>query len=601
MKNKKIYFLILFSFLNINCKVPEMISEPAKFYFGNFTTYFNIYYNANKFYEEGKKEIVKKENDELKNNLQNQIFELPVLKEIPQASNQKLMDAIAKSSKILSLHANSNVADDAVLLIGKCYYLMNDYLKAEKKFHELLQNSKETEIIEEAKLFLVKTYRKQKLFDKEDVYLSELIKSENSEIKSLALFEVGYKYQQQNKNKLALENYTNVLSSIDDTQLLPYLYYSLSDLSLKENKKKLAIEYLEKLEDLDDPLYKFLSKFEITKLSDKAEKINNLKALLTDPINKNYFGQIEYEVALNYYNDKNYDEAVNYFQKIDTLYRNSEVSALSNFKQAEYYELNKINYSKALTKYKLAIDGKLPTELKINASERYKSLEIYSSTKKESERLQNLIFTTDTLLISANKDSVKTHLLNEKDSLSKLIMLQNYELATFFYLNKNNPDSAISYLKRIIDNETKSDFIVNAIYLYSEIKKQNEKLRDSLYNILLSVYPNSIYSAKIKQIKNIVTEKSISKIEEAENYFQNKNYKKASELYFAIMNNSEFPKEKEKAILALGFIYENYLNKPDSAKYFYNKYVKAFPESIQTGKLKLKIKDPEIVKSDSLK
>src|SRR4030065_1163703 len=49
-------------------------------------------------------------------------------------------EAIKKASKVLEFHPKSKWVDDALLLIGKAYYYQGEYLKAERKFRELIAN-----------------------------------------------------------------------------------------------------------------------------------------------------------------------------------------------------------------------------------------------------------------------------------------------------------------------------------------------------------------------------------------------------------------------------------------------------------------------------
>ncbi|UCC79148.1 MAG: tetratricopeptide repeat protein [Candidatus Zixiibacteriota bacterium] len=49
-------------------------------------------------------------------------------------------DAIKKASKVLKFHPESKYVDDALWLIGKSYFNMNDYIPADRKFQELVIN-----------------------------------------------------------------------------------------------------------------------------------------------------------------------------------------------------------------------------------------------------------------------------------------------------------------------------------------------------------------------------------------------------------------------------------------------------------------------------
>jgi TolA-binding protein len=58
--------------------------------------------------------------------------------------------AIQKASKVLTFHPNSKYADDAVMLIGLSYFWTGDWLKAERKFRELVVNFPQSSFSTEA-------------------------------------------------------------------------------------------------------------------------------------------------------------------------------------------------------------------------------------------------------------------------------------------------------------------------------------------------------------------------------------------------------------------------------------------------------------------
>lgn len=597
---KKYLFIIFSIFILDGCSLPNWISDPISQYKTNLTTYFNIYYNANRLFEEGEKEIRKQEIDLIKKNLQSHIFNIPLLPTTPATSQQKLTDAIAKSSKILSLHSSSSYVDDAIFLIGKSYYLMNEHFKAERKFQELLATSNDEELKNEAKLFLVKTYRKQLLFEKELSLLNELQNTDDDEIKSEVYFEFGYLFQQQKNKDEAFKYFEKAIELTENDLLIPYLSYSLGNLATQLNKKDEANNYFTKLKDLEDIDYHFLAEFELINLSSAENKIDKYKSMLEDPLYKSYRDKIEYETAMSYYLDKKYETAISYFNKIDTTYKNSEVSGKSYFTQAEYYEIVKGDLIKALDKYKSAIANKLTPDLKIIADEKYSSLNIYLKTKNEIAKIEILIDTLNSQYQNIKSDSLKNISISAKDSLVNLLSAQQYELATYFYINKNNVDSASYYLNKIVNSKNKTEIVASSIYMLAEITNINKSLKDSLYNILITDYPKSKYSSKINKDKKIKSEVAFSSLEEAEKYLTSQNYLKAQEVYSRIIKTTSSPQEKEKAMLALGFIYEKYLQRNDSAKSIYSKIVDQFPKSTSTERIKGRIKKPEIVKTDSL-
>ena len=56
------------------------------------------------------------------------------------AENKLYSDAIIKCSKVLSDHPTSSWVDDALFIIGKSFYHLDQNAKAERKFRELLSS-----------------------------------------------------------------------------------------------------------------------------------------------------------------------------------------------------------------------------------------------------------------------------------------------------------------------------------------------------------------------------------------------------------------------------------------------------------------------------
>jgi outer membrane protein assembly factor BamD (BamD/ComL family) len=81
--------------------------------------YFNSLYNARKKFREAEKE-----------NRQ-------AIEENNRPQTQKYNSAIESAARLLQNYPDSKWADDALLLMGKSYYRIQQYNRAERKFEEL--------------------------------------------------------------------------------------------------------------------------------------------------------------------------------------------------------------------------------------------------------------------------------------------------------------------------------------------------------------------------------------------------------------------------------------------------------------------------------
>ena len=120
--------------------------------------YFNTVYNTKKLFHEAKKEREKRPGDE------------PTSTEIT-----KYNQTIEKASKILELHPNSKYVDDAVLILGECFYHKKDFIKAKRKFEELTSYFQESEYFDVGRLWLARTNIKLEDYINAKFQLTELL------------------------------------------------------------------------------------------------------------------------------------------------------------------------------------------------------------------------------------------------------------------------------------------------------------------------------------------------------------------------------------------------------------------------------------------
>ena len=120
--------------------------------------YFNTFYNTKKVYNEAKKEREKR------------IGEKPTPSEL-----QKYDKTIEKASKILEIYPNSKYVDDALMILGECFYYKGENVKALRKFHELVTYFPKSDYFLIAKIWLAKTDIKLKDYSSARLNLRELL------------------------------------------------------------------------------------------------------------------------------------------------------------------------------------------------------------------------------------------------------------------------------------------------------------------------------------------------------------------------------------------------------------------------------------------
>ncbi len=180
--------------------------------------YYNTFYNAKKFYREAEKERKKRE--------RTQVVELTPEEKARQkkagtynrnsrnragaTEMQNYQKSIEKSSKVLEFFPESKYVDDALMLLGECFYYRREYKKALRKFEEILQLYPDSDEIPKARLFMAKTYIGMEQYDAAERRLRDLVGDDRNpkEIREEAGYELGGLYFEKENYEMAAERYS---------------------------------------------------------------------------------------------------------------------------------------------------------------------------------------------------------------------------------------------------------------------------------------------------------------------------------------------------------------------------------------------------------
>ena len=100
--------------------------------------YYNTFYNAKKFYREAEKERQKRERTQVvelspeeQERLRRSGFGRGTdLNRASTTEMQNYQRAVEKASKVLEFYPKSKYIDDAIMLLGECFYYRREYSKA---------------------------------------------------------------------------------------------------------------------------------------------------------------------------------------------------------------------------------------------------------------------------------------------------------------------------------------------------------------------------------------------------------------------------------------------------------------------------------------
>lgn len=123
---------------------------------GDFTAYYNAYYNARKSFDAGTEAL-----RQARTPVSRSAY-LAVYPPTVGASQASFDGAVRKAADVLRKHPGSRWTDDALLLIGQSYYHLGQYAPAEQKFREVLfewrgRDGRPSPLARDARLWLART------------------------------------------------------------------------------------------------------------------------------------------------------------------------------------------------------------------------------------------------------------------------------------------------------------------------------------------------------------------------------------------------------------------------------------------------------------
>ena len=121
----------------------------------NFTTYFNLYYNATDLFQQAEESIKEQKTD---------LFSANEVA-LPSSANQLLGKVIEKCSDLLQFNSESAYVEDALMMLGKSFYYQKNYQKSLRKFIELEETFPESGYFLESQLWIGKCQMRLKNYN----------------------------------------------------------------------------------------------------------------------------------------------------------------------------------------------------------------------------------------------------------------------------------------------------------------------------------------------------------------------------------------------------------------------------------------------------
>lgn len=602
----------------------------------DFTTYFNLYYNASYLFEEAEISISEQRKD---------IYNINE-PSIANNANQSLNKVIEKCSKILQFNSESSFVDDALFMTGKAFYYQKLFPRALRKFEELIAKVPDSKLIPEAELWIAKTQSELKSYELALQLLSEIkskaVKEKNEDLLSLAFVEEIRTYKRLEKYSDALRLTSELMKLDADNLILYQTAFEIGELNQTiKNYSAAAAAYSSVNKYSPSFDYEFNSQIKFAKmlrlLNQNEDAVKVLSDLRSEEKNSQSFDAIDFEMGMAYKELGEYDNAYQKFKFIDTAFANSVNAGLARYEMGEMFEVDVFNYDSAFVYYQKAqtstsnIEYAQKIKNKAQLFNKYRTLlgNQLSFMRQNEYLVDSTAFERDSIAFSAEQEKeLEEQQSNEAaaafgnergniqqnlrqntqvksapqrptvslDSLSVLLSKNSFEMGNLFFTELFVYDSAYYYYKIVVDNYPDSKVYPEALYsLGTYYYAINDSVKgDSIYNHIYDTYKtlqivNAVASQLNKPLIDLNFDPARDVYTRAESLLTSNDYGKSFKHFYEIHKaypNSEYA---PKSLFTSGWILEEKLTLKDSAAVVYDSLVTKFPRSVYAQKVSPKL------------
>ncbi|MEO0237791.1 MAG: tetratricopeptide repeat protein [candidate division WOR-3 bacterium] len=423
----------------------------------NFNAYFNIFYNAEKYYKLGIKPL---EDDK------------PV-------DRTYLDKSIEKSSKILQLHQNSKYVDDALILIGKSYMYKGDYSKAIKKFTELIDYFPDSKYFEEALFYLGKTYLMQQDTNISLTIFSQVI-SKNGKFQNEVLKEIVNIYIERKDFNSADSLIENISYKTKNNPVNIFLKGKIKylkkeyDTALK-NLLKINVKSLPK--DFIFDYYRYLigCYVELEDFKNAEKYTNRAIDIFQNHDKRNVFYYLKVQILER---KKEYEKSIKLIDDILSKRDRYLIDSLL-FKKGYIYEKYFNDIKNAEKSYRMLTEIQQNSPLFYQAEAKSKSLQLLLSLQDENlelsdeEKVKNrfLLSEIEYFFLEKTEDAIKGY-KNIIDSfpLSYYSPKSLFALSYIYLKDYNDTLKSIEFLEKIVNDYPSTEFYLSALKRIKELK-----------------------------------------------------------------------------------------------------------------------------------
>ena len=532
-----------------------------------------------------------------------------------------------KFEELINNFPESEFVPEARLWLGKTNTELRDYETAEKNFQDILSGKAKQKIIDEVQFLLGGLH-----FHKEDYiialreYETTAKHAKDKALRSKAYFQMGECYLQLKDYAAAATSFEKARKYSPDvkTEYNSYFKAGLARKELREYDKAIDV-FRELLGDINNEDNWPECKFQIAEClylnGELSNAISWYESLVDEHKKTDAAAKAYFNLGTIYQNEKSdYEQAKEYYELASKEYSRSEIVPQA-----------KANFNSIKNMFALKEDIK-EQEKRIAAGDSIAaamdSLEVDSSVVDLEDMEQQLSDSTLTSQDSLarenglkqqhedeNKFSTRfpKNTEDQKKSTKKLslksgelgtpeeeLIKDKLMLAEIYLFDFNQPDSAMYEYLEVLQRDTTAANASKAAYSIGFIfanYKNEPAVADSIFEELIKAYPNTVYAENAREYLGLpalekIDDMALKKFKQAEKeYIDHNNYKAALTSYEKVVENYPESALASKSLYAMGWIYENNLNRNDKALEIYQKLVDNYSGTKYANDVKKKINE----------
>jgi len=393
--------------------------------------------------------------------------------ELPSKAKNHYDISIRKSSKVLAFYPESKWVDDALFMLGMCFYRTGEYTKAVRKFDELLEAFPQSEFVAEAQYWRTLCSYELGEFESALDKLKEL--AQNGDFAERSAFMVAEMFYEKEDYISARQAYLEFLEKFPGGRYKSLVHFRLAEIAYFYEEYFEAISQAGEIDKKDVTPAEFFDSRML--IGESYTQLDSLKRALSHyrEIRKNEdfydrWPEVDLKIGDVHYLAEDTTSAIFSWSEVCKLHTRTEHSAWGWFKRGSLHlDFGSIAIAKA------EFDS---------AAAQVSSGEVRELALQKSASIAKLQEFQD--MLDAENDSVEVDVVGTELALAEMYLLE-----------LNQPDSALSEYRFVVENypedslAPKAAYGIGWVYFYS--MNEREKA-DSAFAEVLKKYPESDYA-----------------------------------------------------------------------------------------------------------